>query len=428
MGSFAGSLQLPDEAAVGRYSVENATIRGRRQNVAPFYNRFAVQEYRKPEYEVSLTPLLKPGQTWATQGEAFDVLVQAKYFFGGPVKNGKMSYSGDASGETTFDDAAKPKFASRTRKIRTHRDQTRTLQWKSPMMPTAPSRRRRRSSRRGAKSIPRLKFDRAVYDLQNTARLEATLHDPAGRPVRARRALQLFFYRSKTVKNRETLAVENITDEIKFFDQNVQTDAHGRASVSVRLGKWGYIARDLSASDRLGREKVGEAHDWVIKPGERNYYGFDFPALDVVADKTDVTPGETVKALFLTAEPGAWASGDFAKRPHLLSSRAFVSLHRRHRSRSSCPRAASPGAHLSIGFARGGSWDAQSVYLRSVSPAQQLKIAITPGKPKYRPGETARYRLKATDGAGRPRSAEISLGLVDKAIYSLANDETPDPH
>ncbi len=426
MGTFAGSLQLPDEAAVGRYSVETKLFEADGKTSSPFYNRFAVQEYRKPEYEVILTPLLKPGKTWATQGEAFDVLVQARYFFGGAVRGAKIVFSGDESGETTLDARGEHKIHVLNREDSSRSDQTRTLRVQVTDAANRIVEATTQISAPWSEVNPALKFDRAVYDLQNTARLEATLRDPAGRPITGEARVRLFYYRSKTVKDRETLALRTINEEIEFFNEGVQTDARGRASISVRLGKWGYIRARLSASDRLGREKVGEATTWVIKPGERNYYGFDFPALDLLADKTDVAPGETVKALFLTAEPGAWAlvtlQSDrifFHRVLHLTSQATPFSF--------VMPAAASPGAHLTVGFARGGEWDAQSVYLRSLSPAQQLKIAIAPEKLKYRPGETALYRLKATDGTGKPRSAEISLGLVDKAIYSLAADETPDP-
>ncbi|HEX9995828.1 MAG TPA: MG2 domain-containing protein, partial [Abditibacterium sp.] len=427
MGTFAGELQLPDEAAVGRYSVETRLFEADAKSSAAFYNRFAVQEYRKPEYEVTLSPILPRGRSWATQGESFEVLVSAKYFFGGPVKGGKIRYSGDENGSGVLDERGEFKIRfNNNQEINFQQDRTRNL--------TVEITDEANRTVQAATSVfapwsevtPTLKFDRNVYDLQNTARVTATLRDPAGRGIAGAARLRLFYFRTKTVKNRETLRSETTTEEIEFYNQNLQTDVSGRAFTNVRLGKWGYIKATLTASDRLNRAKTGEARVWVIKPGQRDYYGFDFPALDVIADKTDVAPGETVKALFVTAEPGRYALVT------LQSDRIF--FHRVIKLTSQAtpfsfvmPAAAAPGAHLTIGFARGGSFEAQSVYLRSIAPSQQLKIAISPEKSKYRPGETAKYQIKATDGNGRPRRAEISLGLVDKAIYGLANDETPDP-
>lgn len=425
MGTFSGEIQLPDEAAVGRYSVETRLFEADAKTSAPFYNRFSVEEYRKPEYEVALLPRIASGKSYTLQGEAFDVLVSAKYFFGGPVKGAKIKYSGEESGEGVLDERGEFKIHVSNPVDVYKRDQTRTLR----VQITDEANRMVEATASifapWSEIVPSVQFDRAVYDLQDTARLTAILRDPAGRPVVGAATLRLFYFRNKTIKNRETLATQTITETIEFFNQKVQTDAGGRATINVRLGKWGYIKATLSASDRLNREKVGEANVWVIKPGERNYYGFNFPALDVIADKVDFKPGETVKALFVTAQPGAYAlvtlQSDriFFHRVIQLSSQAtpfsFV-----------MPAAAAPGTHLTVGFARGGQWESQSVYLRSIAPAQQLQIAISPEKSQYRPGQTAIYRLKATDGTGAPRKAELSFGLVDKAIYSLATDETPD--
>ena len=412
---------------MGRYSVETKLFEASGKVWAPFYNRFAVQEYRKPEYEVTLTPLLAPGKTWATQSEDFEVLVSARYFFGGAVKGAKINFSGSENGESVLDDRGEFKIrVSNSEDVSYHRDLTRNLRVQITDSANRVVEANTSVFAPWSEIVPGLKFDRAVYDLQDTARVTAVLRDPAGRGVAGAATLRLFYFRTKVVKNRETLAKEVVNEEIEFFNQAVQTDAGGRASASVRLGKWGYIKATLTASDRLGREKVGQTNVWVIKPGERDYYGFNFPALDVIADKTDFKPGETVKALFVTAQPGAFALVT------LQSDRIF--FHRVVRLNSQAtpfsfvmPASASPGAHLSIGFARGGGWESQSVYLRSIAPAQQLNIAISPEKNGYRPGQTATYKLKTTDGTGAPRQAEVSFGLVDKAIYSLAADETPDP-
>ena len=156
-------------------TVETKLFEADGKTSSPFYNRFAVQEYRKPEYEVILTPLLKPGKTWATQGEAFDVLVQARYFFGGAVRGAKIVFSGDESGKTTLDARGEHKIRVANREDSSRSDQTRTLR----VQVTDAANRiveatRSNFSAPWSEVNPALKFDRAVYDLQNMARLEAT--------------------------------------------------------------------------------------------------------------------------------------------------------------------------------------------------------------------------------------------------------------
>ena len=49
---------------------------------------FEVQEYRKPEFEVILTPESR----FVVQGQEAVVTVQARYYFGQPVANAQLRY------------------------------------------------------------------------------------------------------------------------------------------------------------------------------------------------------------------------------------------------------------------------------------------------------------------------------------------------
>jgi uncharacterized protein YfaS (alpha-2-macroglobulin family) len=57
---------------------------------------------------------------------------------------------------------------------------------------------------------------------------------------------------------------------------------------------------------------------------------------------------------------------------------------------------------------------------------QQLKVDVSPSKAEFKPGEPAAYTITARDSADKPVSAELSLGVVDEAIYSVRPEATPD--
>src|SRR5688572_32272005 len=60
-----------------------------------------------------------------------------------------------------------------------------------------------------------------------------------------------------------------------------------------------------------------------------------------------------------------------------------------------------------------------------VVPARDkvLNLEVVPNKNEFKPRETASYTILARDADGAPvRNAEVSLGVVDEAIYSLAPD------
>ncbi|MGH9361668.1 MAG: alpha-2-macroglobulin family protein, partial [Thermoanaerobaculia bacterium] len=53
---------------------------------------------------------------------------------------------------------------------------------------------------------------------------------------------------------------------------------------------------------------------------------------------------------------------------------------------------------------------------------EYLQVEVAPDKPEYRPGETARLSIRATDPGGRPREAEFSLAVIDASILQLQPD------
>ncbi len=58
---------------------------------------------------------------------------------------------------------------------------------------------------------------------------------------------------------------------------------------------------------------------------------------------------------------------------------------------------------------------------------RRLQVQILPERLEYRPGEEAVVTLEVRDHTGRPVRAELSLGVVDEAIYALAEEAGPDP-
>ncbi len=57
---------------------------------------------------------------------------------------------------------------------------------------------------------------------------------------------------------------------------------------------------------------------------------------------------------------------------------------------------------------------------------RKLSVEIKSSKPQYTPGEGAQFTVDAKDAAGKPVSAQLSLGVVDEAIYGIKPDKTPD--
>ncbi|MGD8604776.1 MAG: alpha-2-macroglobulin family protein, partial [Anaerolineales bacterium] len=66
-------------------------------------------------------------------------------------------------------------------------------------------------------------------------------------------------------------------------------------------------------------------------------------------------------------------------------------------------------------------------YAEMIVPAvgKVLDISIIPEETTYEPGDQAVFDIHVSDYAGRPVQAELSLALVDEAIYALSEDLSP---
>ena len=106
-GTFAGQLDLPDDAAVGTYRVEMST------ETSYYSESFDVAAYRAPEFEVVVTPEYDE----LVAGDTVRILIQTDYFFGAPVVDQAVdwdiyaesyAFSPPALGRYTFTDRDDP--------------------------------------------------------------------------------------------------------------------------------------------------------------------------------------------------------------------------------------------------------------------------------------------------------------------------------
>ena len=78
-GGFDGSFELASDAALGEYQIFILKRGG---------GTFRVEEYKKPEFEVSVAAPTKP----VALGEKVSATIKANYYFGGPVAEAKVKY------------------------------------------------------------------------------------------------------------------------------------------------------------------------------------------------------------------------------------------------------------------------------------------------------------------------------------------------
>ena len=59
--------------------------------------------------------------------------------------------------------------------------------------------------------------------------------------------------------------------------------------------------------------------------------------------------------------------------------------------------------------------------------ARQLQVAVSADPSVARPGQPVTVALQVTDASGQGARAQVSVGVVDEAVYGVRPDTTPDP-
>ncbi|MCA9064677.1 MAG: hypothetical protein KDA96_16510, partial [Planctomycetaceae bacterium] len=89
-GGVDGEWQIPADAMLGNWTIQLAEPNVKQPNQRASFGAatFVVEEYRKPEFAVSISTPDKPVKL----GEQLEAVVQADYYFGAPVAEGTVHY------------------------------------------------------------------------------------------------------------------------------------------------------------------------------------------------------------------------------------------------------------------------------------------------------------------------------------------------
>ncbi len=403
---------------------------------------FSVEDYKKPEYQVKVT-----AQTpRVLQGQPIKATIDARYYFGEPVANAKVTWVVHTStywpmGRDEGDDEAgayqegdNPEAdnpeGDDTYGGEQESEKSGTLDADGKLQITIPTkvdskkrdltyRIEARVTDAGNREIAGHGFalatygsffltaepDSYVYTKGSTATVTITAQDYDKKPVQTMFHVEL-----------------NRWDWRKGAGQSVtttqgQTDASGKAQIKLTIPDAGEFRVRVTATTPENRTVETTAFLWA--PGESPWWsGPAEERVQIVPDKKTYQPGDTAHVLIVTGkeptsvlvtvEGNGLYSGQVIK-----SSGGSITVDVPIK-----PEYA-PNFYVAAVFIRGNKLYQGSKSL-TVPPIQhELNVQLLPSKPQYQPGEAASYTIKATDSSGKPVAAEFSLGVVDEAIYAI---------
>ncbi len=431
-GSADGAVEIPMDAPLGDWSL---TVRA---NGASGTANFAVQEYRKPEFEVVVTP----DREVAVNGDEVRFTVAASYFFGAPVLGARVRYN---LFETRLADDANEYGESsggygrvlKTGEARTDADGRLVLSftperaaWDRRLTleaEVADPANRVVSGRggvvmgRGLFAI-RLSPQSRVLDAGAPVRVEVTTRDHTGKPVAAAVTVTLDQEAWNPLLRRYTRSSRPLATT------QITTNAAGAAvaSLASQVARSGWMTLRARATDARGNDITAESGVWVWD-ARVSEYAYRYPTLEAIPDRERYAPGDTVKIVVNSevrnGEVLATLEGRELYETKLVRLSGGTGL-----VTFALAAEHAPNVFVGLHVRKGKEVHSRVLELPVAAERRDLKIALETDREKYRPGETGVIRVRTSDAKGAPVPAEVSVGVVDESIYALKADDTPDPH
>jgi uncharacterized protein YfaS (alpha-2-macroglobulin family) len=462
-GGFDGEFALPVDAALGAYSL-------RALGPAQGYLSFRVEEYKKPEFEVTVTAPTEPLRL----GDAAVATINARYYFGAPVTEGKVKFKvlrtsedgrwypvgpwdwlyGNGYGwlgvEATWwpgwarwgcwrprplwfpvdrtppevvadGEAFLEKDGTLSVPIDTalakalHPDQDHRYEITAEVTDKS----RRTILGRGTLVATRQPFrvvawaDRGYYRTGEAARVSFAAAAPGGAPLVGGSVRAVLYRRSGA-------AAGAAPAEERVEAWTLRTNAEGRGAVSLKALRAGQYRLSVTVTDGRDRD-VETAALFTARGDDEPGPDFRFNDLELVLDRRTHAPGDTARLLINTAQPGGavW----FFVRPvnGIYERPAVLRLDGRSALREVPLTAAdSPNIFVEAVTVRDGRVFTETREILLPPESRALTVNVEPVVPTVKPGETAKARVRVTDATGRPVRGSLTLAVYDKSVEYIS--------
>ena len=444
MGAFAGSFLLDGAAPLGVYTVQvTVPYRG------SWTGEFEVQEFRKPELTVSVTPV----QPVVLTGELVKMVAEVKYAFGGPVVDAPLAFeiyrnpktyapatSEDYAWYFQDDRAADETRKGSTRGTLVQRGLTRTddageavIEFETAELDedaeyivrvAVEDVTRRWIVDQGRIPVTRrdhmavVKADRKVYRPKQTMRIDVRTMDALERPVARDGRLRLLEIRRRPVET-ETRGGRRpsrlVEEEIERASYPLTTGKDGSAEIRVDVPGPGTWRLQWQATD--GRGALVTAQTDVEAAGEAEDLSRD---ARLVAARSVVKEGESAEVLLQSPVTGVKALLTYEG--EMVLAYRFIEVDRSS-TLLNLPVEAdhAPNVFFAVAIPGKGELyeaDTEVVVLRTMDVDVSMPADA-------RPGETVPIRVTTTDVHGKPVKAEVGLALIDETLYAIAPDRAP---
>jgi uncharacterized protein YfaS (alpha-2-macroglobulin family) len=218
--------------------------------------------------------------------------------------------------------------------------------------------------------------------------------------------------------------------ESKLSEASFTTGPDGVWRGTMPAPKAGTVLARVTLKDKAGHPWSGEGSLLVV--GQKGEEAVRVPAMQLGATGGVLAPADEAELVALF--PAAWGPGKkdggkvwitfsgtglFDTRVVDVDGLSLV-------YRFTVERRYGSAVYASVAYPTGaGRWEERTVPFRIVPPERVLNVKVSPERPEAAPLGPQSLSVRVTDWQGRGVRAQLSLGVVDKAIYALQGEMRP---
>src|SRR5215813_11668328 len=271
--------------------------------------------------------------------------------------------------------------------------------------------------------------ERYLYYQGDAARIRVKTADYAGKPVSEEVTLQFIEQtwerQSKWEENNgyKYEYVDYILHERELGTGEVNTDNEGNATYDFTVPSPGSIYVKTIVNEN-GREIVNRggafwAPDKKGQWSDFSYENYDEKSIKLVPDKKSYKPGETAHVLAMLPVDQAHLLVT-TELSEVLSMRQIDATGRSIVIDVPIDKKYAPNVYLDVSFVKNSDMYSQTQIIGVPARDKMLKLDVVPNKTEFKPRDVASYTILARNDDGSPAAnTEVSLGIVDEAIYSI---------
>lgn len=216
-------------------------------------------------------------------------------------------------------------------------------------------------------------------------------------------------------------------EEIPVTTGSVTTDADGKAIFTFTPPNGGVFKVKINTRDSAGNEVMSATTLWVASSEYVSWRQQNSNRIDLIADKTDYSVGETAEILITSPFQGTTEALVTVERGDVLTAERITMTSNSFVYNVPITPEFAPNVFVNVLLVKGvdennpvAAFRMGMVQLGVDNEQKEINILLTPSVEQAGPGDTVEYTIQTTNYAGEPVAAEVGVALTDLASLSIA--------